>query len=126
MHTNSSTTEAELAALYIMARETVYFRIILQEMGNKQPPTPIQTNNLMTDTVVNGKITPKRTKAMDILFHWLRNRECQQQFKIFWWQGKTNYGWWRKRLIRHGPWLMGGMAEGLIFWKRRRKQKRTQ
>jgi hypothetical protein len=34
----SSATEAELAALYIMAREVVYIRIILEEMGHKQPP----------------------------------------------------------------------------------------
>ena len=69
-HVMSSATEAELAALYIMAREAVYIRIILQEMGHQQPPTPIQTDNAMADAVVNGKITPKRTKAMDMRFHW--------------------------------------------------------
>jgi hypothetical protein len=74
----SSATEAELAALYIMAREAVYIRIILEEMGHKQPPTPIQTDNAMADAVINGKIQPKQTKAMDMRFHWLRDRECQQ------------------------------------------------
>jgi hypothetical protein len=33
-HVMSSATEAELAALYIMAREAVYIRIILEEMGH--------------------------------------------------------------------------------------------
>ena len=33
--------EAELAALYIMAREAVYIRIILEEMGHKQLPTSV-------------------------------------------------------------------------------------
>ena len=55
-HVMSSATEAELAALYIMAREAVYIRIILEEMGHKQPPTPLQTDNSMADGVVNGKI----------------------------------------------------------------------
>ena len=32
-------TEAELAALYIMAREAVHTRIVLEEMGHKQPTT---------------------------------------------------------------------------------------
>jgi hypothetical protein len=41
-HVMTSATEAELAALYIMAREAVYMRIILEEMGHKQPATPIQ------------------------------------------------------------------------------------
>ena len=31
----SSATEAELAALYIMAREAVYMRIILDKLGHK-------------------------------------------------------------------------------------------
>ena len=96
-HVMSSATEAELAALYIMAREAVYIRIILEEMGHKQPPTPIQTDNAMADAVINGKITPKRTKAMDMRFHWLRDRECQQQFKFYWRPGKTNYAdYWTK------------------------------
>ena len=65
-HVMSSTTEAELGALYIMAREAVYLCIILEEMGHPQPPTPLQTDNSMADGVVNGKITPTRTKAMDM------------------------------------------------------------
>ena len=65
-HVMSSATEAELAALYIMAREAVYIRIILEEMGHKQPPTPLQTDNSMADGVVNGKIAPKCRKAMDM------------------------------------------------------------
>ena len=55
-HVMKSATEAELAALYIMAREAVYIRIILEEMGHKQPPTPLQTDNSMADTVCNGKV----------------------------------------------------------------------
>ena len=96
-HVMSSATEAELAALYIMAREAVYIRIILEEMGHPQPPTPLQTDNSMADGVVNGKITPKRTKAMDMRFHWLRDRECQEQFRIYWRPGKLNYAdYWTK------------------------------
>ncbi len=55
----SLATEAELAGLYIMACETVYIRIILKELGHKQPPTTLQTNNAMADTILNGKIQPK-------------------------------------------------------------------
>ncbi|KAL7490093.1 hypothetical protein ACHAW6_016101 [Cyclotella cf. meneghiniana] len=96
-HVMSSATEAELGALYIMAREAVYIRIILEEMGHKQPPTPLQTDNSMADGVVNGNIQPKRTKAMDMRFHWLRDRECQEQFRIYWRPGKLNYAdYWTK------------------------------
>ena len=96
-HVMSSATEAELAGLYIMAREAVYIRIVLDEMGHKQPPTPLQTDNAMADAVCNGKIQPKRTKAMDMRFHWLRDRECQKQFRIYWRPGKSNYAdYWTK------------------------------
>ena len=96
-HVMTSATEAELAALYIMAREAVYIRIILEELGHKQPPTPLQTDNAMAEAVVNGKVQPKRTKAMNMRFHWLRDQECQEQFRIYWRPGKLNYAdYWTK------------------------------
>ena len=55
----TSAAEAKLAAHYIMAREAVYIRIILEEMGYNQLPTPLKTDNAMTDAVRNGKIQPK-------------------------------------------------------------------
>ena len=80
-----------------MAREAVYIRIILEELGHKQPPTPLQTDNSMAEGVVNGKVKLERTKAMDMRFHWLRDRECQEQFRIYWRPGKLNYAdYWTK------------------------------
>jgi hypothetical protein len=67
----SSATEAELAGLYIMVHEAVYIRIILEELGHVQPPKPLQTDNAKEDGVINGKVQPKQTKAMDMRFHWL-------------------------------------------------------
>ena len=58
-HVMSSATEAKLAALYLVAREAVYIHIILKELGHKQPPMPLQTNNAMANGVVNGKVQPK-------------------------------------------------------------------
>jgi hypothetical protein len=93
----SLATKAELAGLYIMARKAVFIRLTLKELGHKQPPTPLQTDNAMADAVINGKIQPKRTKAMDMRFHWLRDHECQQKFQIYWQPGKLNYAdYWTK------------------------------
>ena len=58
-HVMMSATEAELTALYIMAREAVYIIIILEEMGHRQPATPIQMDNATAEAVINAKITPK-------------------------------------------------------------------
>ena len=66
-------------------------------MGSKQPPTPLQIDNAMADAVINGKVQPKQTKAMDMRFHWLQDRECQEQFCIYWRPGKLNFaGYWTK------------------------------
>jgi hypothetical protein len=70
----SSTAKAELGALYINAWEAIPMRLLLKEMGHKQPPTPIQTDNSTAHGVVPNNIQPRHTKAMDMIFHWLR---CQ-------------------------------------------------
>ena len=90
-HVIASATESELATLYNMAQEAVYAGITLEEMGHKQSPTPLQTANAMAEPVRNGKIQPKRTKSMNMGFHWLRDRERQKQFRKYWRPGKLNY-----------------------------------
>jgi hypothetical protein len=86
----SLAAKAEIGALYLNARKAVYLRQILTKMGHPQPRTPIQTDNLTAEGVVNNKIQPKRTKAMDMRSHWLRDRKAQGQFLIYWQPGKTN------------------------------------
>jgi hypothetical protein len=86
----SSAAEAELGALFINAREAVHMRRVLTEMGHPQPPTPIQTDNSTAEGVINSRVRPKRTKAMDMRFEWLLDREQKKQFKIYWKPGKTN------------------------------------
>jgi hypothetical protein len=44
----------------------------------------------MTEGVINHKIQPKQTKAMDMRFHWLRDREDHGRFQIYWQPGKLN------------------------------------
>jgi hypothetical protein len=77
----SSAAEAELGALFLNAKEAIYLCQKLTEMGHQQPRTPIQTDNTTSDGVINNKIQMKRTNAMNMRFHWLRNQEAQGQFK---------------------------------------------
>ena len=65
-------------------------------MGHKQPPTPVQIDDTMAEGVINKKIQPKRNHAMEMRFHWIRDRECHEQFRIYWRPGKKNYaGYWK-------------------------------
>ena len=89
----SSATEDELGALYINARKGVEIRNILQEMGHPQPPTPMQTDNSTADGIINSRVQPKRTKVMDMRFHWLRDHGVNQNlFHFIWRLGDLNYG----------------------------------
>ena len=61
----SSAAKAKLAALYINAHEAIPMQHLLEEMGHKQPPTPIQTDNSTANGAVENKIQPRCTKVMD-------------------------------------------------------------
>ncbi len=52
----SSAAEDKLGALYINAHEAIPMRQVLQDMGHKQLPTPIQTNNSTAHSMVTNNI----------------------------------------------------------------------
>jgi hypothetical protein len=96
----SSAAEAELGVLYLNAKKVIYIQQILTNMGHQQPKPPIQTNNSTAEGVINNKIQPKQTKAMDMQYHWLHNGEAQGQFRFYWRPGKTNLA---DYFIKHHP-----------------------
>ena len=73
----SSAAEVELGALYIKCRKAILARHILEAIGHRKPPTPMQTDNYTALGVATNKIHPKRTKTMDMRFHWLCCRANQ-------------------------------------------------
>ena len=62
----SSAAKAEISALYTNARKGVEERNILRVMGHPQPPTPVQTDNSTAEGIINLRVQPKSTKAMDM------------------------------------------------------------
>jgi hypothetical protein len=93
----SSAAEAVLGALYINACEAIPMRHLLKEMGHKQPPTPIQTDNSTAHGVITNNIQPRHTKAMDMRLHWLCCHESQGQFQYYWHPGPDNRAnYWTK------------------------------
>ena len=96
----ASAAEAELAALFLTAREMVPLRQTLIEMGWLQPKKPIQTDNSTAVGVCNDTIIAKRIKMMDMQLNWLRCRESQDQFRYYWDKGSNN---WADYSIKHHP-----------------------
>ena len=86
----ASAAEAETAGLFTNMKEATILRTTLHEMGYPQPPTPIQVDNSTACGIANDNIKLQRSKAIDMRFHWVRDRVDQQQFKVYWRPGKTN------------------------------------
>ena len=48
--------EAEVASLFHVAQEIVPLRTTADELGNKQPATPLRTDNNTASGIMNGTI----------------------------------------------------------------------
>eukprot|EP00804_Cyclotella_cryptica_P002425 CCRYP_004108-RA/>CCRYP_004108-RA protein AED:0.38 eAED:0.38 QI:0/0/0/1/0/0/2/0/125 len=66
---------AKLGCLFIYAKKAVLIKISLEELGHKQPSTPIHTNNSTACGLVNHEVELKTTKTMDMQFYWLKDRK---------------------------------------------------
>ena len=86
----SSAAEAECGGLYINAQEAIPLIITLEELGHKQDPVPLKTDNSTAEGIMNKTIKQKRSKAMDMRFYWLVDRVEQGQFKVYWAPGNIN------------------------------------
>lgn len=75
----SAASEAEVAGAYVNARTCIPHRITLMEMGHPQQQTPIEIDNTTAVGILTHTLVPKRSKAIDMRFFWLRDRENQQQ-----------------------------------------------
>jgi hypothetical protein len=45
-HVMPSAAEAVIGAVFINAKEGAFLRTTLEELGHKQPPTPMETDNI--------------------------------------------------------------------------------
>lgn len=89
-HVVSSAAEAEVGGIFVNAKEGTVLRTILADMGWPQHATPLQTDNTTAHGIANDTIKQQRSRAMDMRFHWLRDRSDQGQFRIYWAPGAYN------------------------------------
>jgi hypothetical protein len=78
----ASAAEAEYAALFTGAQTAAGLRTTLHDMGYPQLPTTILCDNTTAIGLANDSIKQKRSKAIDMRFHWIRDRIRQNQFCI--------------------------------------------
>jgi hypothetical protein len=88
----ASAAESEVGACFHNAQSGAPLRVTLTEMGHTQPPTPLRTDNSTAFGILNETIKQKRSKAMDMRYHWLTDRDRQKQFDVYWRPGRENIG----------------------------------
>jgi hypothetical protein len=88
----ASAAESEVGACFHNAQSGAPLRVTLTELGHTQPPTPLRTDNSTAFGILNETIKQKRSKAMDMRYHWQTDRVRQKQFDVYWRPGRENLG----------------------------------
>ena len=70
----ASAAEEEYGSLFLNGQAAVPIGTTLVEMHHPQPPNPIQVDNSTAVGIANKIIKQKRSKAMDMRFHWIQDR----------------------------------------------------
>ena len=85
----SSAGDCEYASLFLTATRSIPHIQTLIALGHPQPAagTPILVDNSFAVGLVNDKIKAKHSKAIDMRFHWTRDRVRQGQFQVLWCEG---------------------------------------
>ena len=85
-----SATAAEYAALFIAAQAATSLRMTLAELGYPQAATPIICDNQCAVGIANNSFTQKRSKTIDMRYHWIRDQVNLGNYTVSWEPGATN------------------------------------
>jgi hypothetical protein len=80
----ASAAESEVGACFHSAQIGAPLRVTLTKLGHIQPPMPLRTDNSTAFGILNETINQKRSKAMDMRYHWLTDRVRQKQYDVYW------------------------------------------
>ena len=86
----SAASEAELAGLFLNGQAAVSTRHTLADLGYPQDPTPLITDNTTALGIANRSVRLKRSKAIDMRYHWIRDRVDLGDYVVLWGPGADN------------------------------------
>jgi hypothetical protein len=91
-HVVASAAASEVGACFRNTQSGAPLRVTLAELGHIQPQTPLRTDISTAFGILNETIKQKRSKAMDMRYHWLTDRVRQKQFDVYRCPGRENLG----------------------------------
>jgi hypothetical protein len=88
----ASAAEAELGALFLNTQQAKIVRLILEELGHSQPPTPIHCDNKTAAGIANDSVKRQRSRAMEMRYFWICDQVKHGHVKVEWHPGLENLG----------------------------------
>jgi hypothetical protein len=87
----SAASEAETASLFINGQAGNPTRLTLADLGYPQTATPIISDNTTAIGFANNSVRLKRSKAIDMRYHWIRDRVARGEYSVAWGPGADNF-----------------------------------
>ena len=85
-----SAAEAELGVLFLNIKEGKVLRILLEELGHKQPPTPAHCDNSTAAGIANDSVKKQHSRSMEMQFFWVTDQVKNGSFDVQWHPGTDN------------------------------------
>ena len=86
----ASAAEAEYAALFLVGREAISARHTLHDLGHTQQATTIICDNRCAVGIATRQVKQKRSKSINMRYHWIRDQVDMHTFRVEWEPGATN------------------------------------
>jgi hypothetical protein len=86
----TSATEVEYAALFMTGQAALSIRNTLTDLGYPQGITEFICNNKCAVGIATNTLKLKRSKTIDMRYHWIRDQVFAQNFKVTWQPGSIN------------------------------------
>jgi hypothetical protein len=86
----TSAAATEYAAAFIVGQAAISIINTLADLGYPQTETEIFCDNECAVGIANNTFNLKRTKTIDMRYHWIRDQVKMKVFKITWKAGKLN------------------------------------
>ena len=86
----ASVAESKLGALILNMKEGVIICLMLEEMGHKQPPTPVHCDNSTAAGIANDTVKHQQLRPMEMGSFWVVDQVFLELFDVQWQPGQEN------------------------------------
>jgi hypothetical protein len=88
--TAANISEAEYGGLFTATQRSVPLRNTLAALGHPQAATTAVTDNSVAMGISTGTIKQKRSRSINIAYHWIRDQVTLGHFRVLWDKGSRN------------------------------------